>query len=279
MELIRCIPWVRFAESLCFTYQRGPSKTYDCRLLYAQSGAAELEMDGQVYRLRHGCMVLFQPGTEYCIRPEERITLTVLDFDYTQHYSDRVAFLSPCPADQFCPEQAHSQIFFEDAPELNEPLYLQEIFCLEPLLQNILSEFSDRQSLFRGRASTLLKDLLFQLVRGCRLGAEPQDMMGRLRRYIEANLHRRITNRELGTALNYNPNYLNRLVLSNTGMSLHQYVQQCRLASATKQLTEDGKTVQEIATGLGFYSASHFSNFFKQATGMTPVQFRKNHIL
>ena len=67
MKLIQCTPWVRFAESLCFTYQRGPSKTYDCRLLYTQSGSAQLEMQGQVYELAHGCLVLFQPGTEYCI--------------------------------------------------------------------------------------------------------------------------------------------------------------------------------------------------------------------
>lgn len=279
MELISCIPWIRFADDLCFEHQRGPSKTYDCRLLYTQKGAAELEMDGRVYSLCHGCLVLFQPGTHYTIRPIDTVTLTVLDFDFTQQYSQRVAFLPPCPADRFCPQQAHEKLTFADAPELNEPLYMEKAVFLEPLLQDILSEFRNRQSLFRARASTVFKDILCRIVRAYRAGTEPQELVGRVRQYIEAHADRRITNRELGLVLNYNPNYLNRLVLSSTGMSLHRYVLQCRLAQASLQLTSGNRPVQEIAAALGFHSASHFSNFFKQATGMTPAQFRKNHIL
>lgn len=279
MELIQCIPWVRYADSLCFTYVRGPSKTYDSRLLYAKDGEAELTMDGAEYTLRHGSLVLFQPGTHYCIRPKGSITLSVMDFDFTQAYSDRIDFLSPCPAEKFQPELAHARVTFSDAPELEGPLYLEKASFLEPALHAIRSEFRDRQSYFRGRVSTLFKDVLFQILRACRMGAEPQDMMGKIRQYINSHLGQRVSNQELGKALNYNPNYLNRLVLSSTGMSLHQYVLQCRLAHATKELAANKRPVQEIAVALGFHSASHFSNFFKQATGMTPAQFRKHHIL
>lgn len=279
MELIHCVPWIRFADDLRFEIRRGPSKTYDCRMLYTLKGEAELEMDGKVYPLRHGCLVLFQPGTGYCIRPRDSITMTVLDFDFTQRYSSREAFLSPCPITLFCPEQAHEKVDFEDAPELNGPLYLEKAAFIEPALQEIVSEFRNRQSFFRGRASTLFKEALYRVVRACRMGTEPQDVMGKLRQYILSNIDRQISNRELGDALNYNPNYLNRLVQSNTGMSLHQYVLQCRLDQAAVQLTAGTKSISEIATALGFHSASHFSNFFKQATGVTPAQFRKNHIL
>lgn len=279
MELIHSIPWIRFADNLCFTQQRGPSKTYDCRLLYALKGEASLEMDGAIYKLRHGCVVLFQPGTRYCIHPADSITLTVLDFDFTQDYSSRVEFLTPCPADEFCPELSHEKVLFSDAPELNAPLYLEQAFFLEALLQSIVLEFQNKHGFFRGKTSTLFKDALYEIVRARQGGKELQNVMGQLQQYIDANVCRHITNRELGDAMGYNPNYLNRLVLGSTGMSLHQYVLQRRLTLATGLLVTTQQPVSEIAVNLGFHSASHFSGFFKKATGMTPAQCRRNGAL
>lgn len=279
MELIQCTPWIRFADELHFTGQRGPSKTYDCRLLYALKGEAELEMEGSLYRLYHGCAVLFQPGTKYCIRPVHSVNLAVLDFDFTQDYNSRVEFLPPCPADEFCPELSHERVSFSDAPELNIPLYLEKAFFVEPILQNILLEFRNKHAFFRGKISTLFKDALFEIVRARQGGKELQNVMGQLQQYIDDNISRQITNTELGEAMGYNPNYLNRLVLGSTGMSLHQYVLQRRLTLATGLLVATTQPVSEIAANLGFHSASHFSGFFKKATGITPAQCRKNGAL
>lgn len=279
MELIHCTPWIRFADNLRFVWQRGPSKTYDCRLLYALKGQATLEMDGNIYTLRHGCVALFQPGTCYCIRPSDSITLTVLDFDFTQDYSDRVAFLLPCPEKSFQTEQAHAKVFFADASELNAPLFLEKAFFLEPVLQSIVLEFQNKHAFFQGKISTLFKDALFEIVRALSGGQELQNIMSRLQQLIDANISRHITNRELGEAMGYNPNYLNRLVLGSTGMSLHQYVLQRRLSLATMLLVTTQQPVSEIAAKLGFHSASHFSSFFKKSTGITPAQCRKNGAL
>lgn len=279
MELIQCTPWIRFSDDLHFTGQRGPSKTYDCRMLYTLKGEASLEMEDSLYSLHHGCVVLFQPGTKYCIRPNRSITLVILDFDFTQNYSSRIEFLQPCPAEAFCPEQSHEKVIFSDAPELNEPLYLEQAFFLEPILRSIVVEFRNKHAFFRGKISTLFKDALFEIVRARQGGKDLQNVMGQLQQYIDANISRRITNGELGEAMGYNPNYLNRLVLGSTGMSLHQYVLQRRLTLATALLVTTEQPVSEIALRLGFHSASHFSGFFKKATGVTPAQFRKNGAL
>lgn len=276
MELIQCIPWIRFADDLLFLRQRGPSKTYDCRLIYVRKGDASLEMGGSTYTLRHGCAVIFQPGTRYCIRPAESILVTVLDFDFTQQYCDRVAFLPPCPADGFRPEKAHAPVSFSDAPEFNSPLYLEQAFFLEPVLQSIVLEFRNQHTFFRGKSSTLFKDALFEIARACRNGAELQNIIVQLQQYIDANISRNPTNRELGEVLGYNANYLNRLVLGSTGMSLHRYVLQRRLTLAVGFLVSTQKPICEIAADLGFHSPSHFANFFKKATGITPAQYRKN---
>lgn len=279
MELIHSVPWIRFADNLHFAAQRGPSKTYDCRMLYTLKGEASLEMAGSTYHLHHGCAVLFQPGTQYCITPSESVTLTVLDFDYTQAYSSRVAFLPPCPADSFCPGQAHECVYFSDAQELNAPVYLEQAFFLEPVLQSIVSEFRNKHAYFREKISALFKDALIGIVRTCQRANDLQDITGQLQQYIDSNITRRITNRELGEVMGYNPNYLNRLVLGITGMSLYQYVLQRRLNRAAELLLTTQQPVSEIAMNLGFHSASHFSGFFKKVTGTTPAQYRKNGAL
>jgi AraC-like DNA-binding protein len=279
MELIHCIPWVRFADNLRFVQQRGPSKTYDCRMLYTLKGEASLEMDGNVYTLRHGCAVLFQPGTTYCIRPSESITLTVLDFDFTQDYTSRVDFLLPCPPESFQQELAHEKVTFTDAPELNKSLYLEKAFFLEPTLQSIVFEFQNKHAFFQGKVSTLFKDALFEVIRALQGGKELQNVMGSLQQYIDSNISRHITNKELGELTGYNANYLNRLVLGITGMSLHQYILQRRLTLATGLLVTTKQPISEIAINLGFHSASHFSGFFKKATGITPAQCRKSGAL
>lgn len=49
MELIHCVPWIRFADNLRFVRQRGPSKTYACRMLYTLKGEAIQQMEGCTY--------------------------------------------------------------------------------------------------------------------------------------------------------------------------------------------------------------------------------------
>lgn len=279
MELIDSIPCIRFADNLRFEMVRGPSKTYDCRMFYTVKGNAEIELEEQHIQISRGCLVIFQPGTRYSIKPKDLVTLAVFNFDFTQQYRSHTDFLVPCPADLFQPEQAHPIVEFADAPMLTQPLFMENAAFLEPIIQKIVMEFHNKQLYWQNTCSALFKQLLCEVVRTHQIGGEPQGLINRILPYIDANIHRPISNQELGDTLGYNPNYLNRLMLRHTGLSLHQYVLQRRLSLATSLLVTTQRPVGEIAISLGFHSASHFSNYFKKATGTTPAQCRKNGAL
>lgn len=279
MELNQCTPCIRFADTLVFEFQRGPFRTYDGRLLYGLSGTAEVDIGGRTLILNRGALLMFQSDTEYIIRPRKAVKLAVLDFDFTQEYSQRTEFLLPCPADLFRRELAHRHVSFSDTDLFNQPLYLKNAGFTENILMEIIREFQQKRLYFRGKTSTLFKNMLFELARADQAGADSRDTLPRLLSYIEQNIGRRISNREIGEALSYNPNYLNRIVLQHTGLSLHQYILHRRLSIAANLLLDGQMPIGDIAMMLGFNSPSHFSNFFKEQTGMTPNRYRQQGTL
>lgn len=279
MELISTVPYVRFVDHVSFVSQRGPSKTLDCRLLYTVQGTASMELSGNVHTMTHGSLAMFQSGTEYVIRPDPQVTMITVDFDFTQDFNQTTDLLLPCPAARFRPEDSHGQVRFSDAAALNDPVYLENASFLDSAFQELLLEFREKRLFYRGKNSTQFKNILYEILRALQTGTDHQGVVHQVLEYVEHNLQRPLTNREIGDALNYNPNYLNRLILQHTGMSLHQYLLQRRLSLAAVLIHNTQKPISEIAISLGFHSASHFSNFFKQATGTTPVQYRKNGTL
>jgi AraC-like DNA-binding protein len=279
VELINITPYVRFANMLCFEQLRGPSKTYDCRFLYTFSGSATLIMMGQEYTLQKGALAIFQSNTEYVIHPNSSLTLAVFDFDYTQDYHDTSDYLAPCSPDMFRQENVHEQILFNDAPVLNRPFYHPNVSFLEHEISEIISEFQVKKIFFREKNSTQFKNLLINLIRHQQLGNINNDVVRQVVEYIDRHPTGRISNAQIGLELNYNPNYLNKLMIRHTGMTLHQYVLQSRMDYAMTLLHTTDRSVNSIALELGFNSLSHFSNYFKKETGTSPALYRRNGML
>lgn len=76
--------------------------------------------------------------------------------------------------------------------------------------------------------------------------------------------------------LNMTPNHLNKSVKSVTGKTAIQLLNEARLIEAKLKLKTTNLTVYDIADLLGFKDQSYFSRFFKKATGITPIDFRKS---
>ena len=62
-----------------------------------------------------------------------------------------------------------------------------------------------------------------------------------------------------------------------TGMSCNEYINKIRLERAIILITTTSKSFIEIADETGFANSRYFSTSFKQNTGMSPSQYRKEH--
>ena len=73
------------------------------------------------------------------------------------------------------------------------------------------------------------------------------------------------------------PNYLNTVIKKITGYSARQHIKQRVVLEAKRKATYSNLCMKEIAYYLGFIDISHFSKYFKNATGSNFSDFKKEN--
>ena len=129
------------------------------------------------------------------------------------------------------------------------------------LLLNYCSRFYDRQFITRdnankgilGRFETLLKDFF--------ASNRPQALGLPSVAYCAGQL-------------NLSANYFGDLIKKETGKSAHEFIQLKLIDVAKERIFDTGKSVSEVAYGLGFKYPQHFSRVFKQHVGLSPQEYR-----
>ncbi len=77
--------------------------------------------------------------------------------------------------------------------------------------------------------------------------------------------------REIGSS----PFHLTRVFREQTGMPVHRFLVQLRLALAVERLEQGERDITGLAIGLGFSSHSHFPSTFTRAFGVAPSVMRR----
>jgi AraC-like DNA-binding protein len=76
--------------------------------------------------------------------------------------------------------------------------------------------------------------------------------------------------------LNVHVNHLNRAIRETTGKTTSGLIAQRLLQEARILLRHSHWSIAEVAYALGFKEPTHFSNFFKKGTGVSPSGFRRH---
>ncbi|ALF12063.1 DNA-binding response regulator [Parageobacillus thermoglucosidasius] len=97
-------------------------------------------------------------------------------------------------------------------------------------------------------------------------------------RFINENLNRPFSLREVSSFVHLNPSYFSTLFKEETNMTFSEYVTRCRLQKAKSLLITTDLTIAEIAEEVGYQTAKYFIKLFKEFEGITPYQFRKEHL-
>lgn len=72
-------------------------------------------------------------------------------------------------------------------------------------------------------------------------------------------------------------NYLSSVISSKTGKTVSTWISDKTITEAKVMLQDEALSVKEITARLGFLETSHFSNYFKKHTSISPAEYRKQY--
>jgi AraC family transcriptional regulator len=99
--------------------------------------------------------------------------------------------------------------------------------------------------------------------------------IGRVRAYIDSNLHRTIHIRDLSAVARRSKAHFSRKFKLAVGESPHAYVVRRRLERACHLMMTSAEPLSEIALSVGFSDQAHLCRLFRQAFGQSPAHWRR----
>ena len=247
----------------------------DARCFLVRHGEAEVVTANATYKLCVGQMLLIPAGYAYYLSKTGDADILGINFDYTRYGAHRKAPVAPVLSEQFKKEDQIEQITISDHAEFQSPLYVCNAAGLLDLAEQIESEFVSARAFADAVVSAKMKLLLIGAIECLYATHEASKTVEAVISYVQQHCTERISNSDIGQALNFHPNYLNRLMQRHTGKSLHAYLVHCRVNRAAGLLQMTNSSIGEIATASGFGDVQQFSKIFRQVTGYTPGEFRR----
>lgn len=162
-------------------------------------------------------------------------------------------------------------------------LTLREQDEVKQLLTRILDECLASRDYYESCAVALFTELMILLQRseGVQLqqngSAKPplHDLVNNVAAHIREHHRETLTLEATAAHFFISPSYLSRVFHRLTGFHFREYILHIRMREAEQRLADSEERVQDIASAVGFEHLSHFNKTFKKATGLTPLQYRK----
>ncbi len=105
--------------------------------------------------------------------------------------------------------------------------------------------------------------------------ATQEKWIAEVREYLNANVSRNVTMKELSCQVNIHPVYLGATFAKVEGCTVGEYLRRMRLQQAARELTETQEDIGQIGVNAGFYDHAHFNRIFRAYLGMPPKEFRR----
>lgn len=254
----------------------GYSHNHDyIELLYIYSGEGKYEIDGTIYDVSTGNLLLINPGVNHAnIVTNLENPLVILALGFTD------ICLKGMPENQI--------IFKNVTPVLNIEEELQN--RITGLFFNMLAE---KEQQFPGKYDMMrcyLSQILLHIIRTFTETPENSNQMKfvshrknhvvkTIMDYMEEHYAEKISLDGIASNMYLSSIYISKLFKEETGESPIHHLIQIRLKKSVELMKKHPEfSIKKIAQEVGYEDAYHFSKIFKKHMTVTPKEYRKNLI-
>lgn len=278
MKFSNIHPFVRYVHYLPIDSNSNYNETipYDNRLFFTCFGKGQISVNGKVYDMNEGSVIIIPSGTKYrLLIPEKTVTYIAVNFDYTQENSDKQAPIPPTAVSSYNPSMKLEDVDFNDMMIFNDIVHIDEISVLSGGLLKIHKEYVNKMIYAEHIISNLFGEILLRCARAlyARDFNSNSEAVNTIIGYINENFNNNLSNKQISEKFNLHPNYISKLIKVFTGMPLHRYIMHIRISKSLEMLESNTYTIAEIAEKCGFCSIYHYSKIFKKIMGVSPSKY------
>ncbi|MBD3922484.1 response regulator [Paenibacillus sp. PR3] len=103
----------------------------------------------------------------------------------------------------------------------------------------------------------------------------PEEIVQSVQLFLKNNYAKELNLEEIAREYNFNSSYLTKIFIKHAGEPPSKYLIRLRISEAKRLLDQEKSwSIKEVGERVGYADPYYFSRMFKQATGMTPSEYR-----
>ena len=150
---------------------------------------------------------------------------------------------------------------------------------IESLLDTVIeasAESSPLSEIRLGAAFCSLIELLCEDAERTAIADDPTEKaIQKAKQFVREHFGEPIKLSDIAASAALSPSYFHALFTASVGVTPHDYLQACRIASAQELLCMTSLSISEIAERCGFINQQYLGTVFRQKTGVSPAKYRK----
>lgn len=167
--------------------------------------------------------------------------------------------------------------------DAGEPIVFDIEATEQPFFNSLIQLIEHETGLHKNNRSAVLLDLLSVFVGKCsqslllpatQHSTDDSELYIRFRQEVEKNFRKIHTVAQYAAILHLSTKQLNMLCRNYTDKTALEFIHNRIIIEAKRLLMYGDKPIKQVAYDLHFTDAAHFTNFFRQKIGITPLEFR-----
>jgi len=244
-----------------FTWEKGRT-LQEYQINYITEGSGVFETATDQFPVVPGSILILRPGIWHRYKPDSHT-------GWNEHY---LGFNG-----DFCSHLFHEGFFASGKPVMYVSFQEKILTLFFEIIQLVKDEKTGHQQVGAAKTILILSEILSVVRNQEFAGKTIERTIRQACLYFRENLNTNVNIETLARELNVGYSYFRQMFRKYTGISPTQYHLSLRIQKAKDLLVSTNQSFKEIALDLGFESYFYFSRIFKDKTGKSPMEFRKEH--